>query len=161
MRAPYIKLPQSGGTIIQLHHSFYGRFPSIPSLQTSLHFISISSTTMPSMQLTLLALLGAANAANHAIVVGPSLKFHPSSVSAAEGDTVSFQIHEDHNVQQGTFSSPCQDMSGGFSSGGSFHGASVNPNLFIVTINSTDPIFGYCGEEGHCQAGMTFGINVP
>lgn len=116
---------------------------------------------MLSDRFTTLALLGVAQAVNHAIVVGPDFKFHPNGVTAAEGDTVSFQIHEDHNVQESTFNNPCQDMSGGFSSGGSFHGADVNPNLFIVTINSTDPIWVYCGEEGHCQAGMVFAINAP
>lgn len=116
---------------------------------------------MLSTHLTTLALLSVARAVNHPIVVGPDFHFHPNSVTAAKGDTVSFQIHEDHNVQQGTFDNPCQSLTGGFSSGGSFHGASVNPELFIVTINSTDAIYGYCGEEGHCQAGMVFAINAP
>src|SRR5882762_11528823 len=32
---------------------------------------------------------------------------------------------------------------------------------FQITINDTQPIWGYCGQTGHCQAGMVFGINAP
>jgi plastocyanin len=32
---------------------------------------------------------------------------------------------------------------------------------FQITINDTNPIWGYCGQTGHCQAGMVFGFNTP
>ena len=106
------------------------------------------------------ALLSAvANAADHVIVVGPDLKFHPDSLTAAKGDTITFKINSDHNVQSGSFSSPC--VSSGFSSGKSFSGSGVNPLGFVVTLNDTNPIYGFCGEEGHCQGGMTYAINAP
>lgn len=35
------------------------------------------------------------------------------------------------------------------------------PRLFLVTVNSTDPIYFYCGQIGHCQAGMVGVINPP
>jgi hypothetical protein len=35
------------------------------------------------------------------------------------------------------------------------------PMMFLVTINTTDPIYYYCGQIGHCQAGMVGVINPP
>lgn len=35
------------------------------------------------------------------------------------------------------------------------------PIMFLVTINTTDPIYYYCGQIGHCQAGMVGVINPP
>jgi hypothetical protein len=38
----------------------------------------------------------------------------------------------------------------------------MNQSLFfLLTINSTDPIYYYCGQVGHCQAGMVGVINPP
>jgi hypothetical protein len=28
-----------------------------------------------------------------------------------------------------------------------------------VTVNNTDPVFFYCAQVGHCQAGMVFALN--
>jgi hypothetical protein len=33
--------------------------------------------------------------------------------------------------------------------------------FFLLTINSTDSIYYYCGQIGHCQAGMVGVINPP
>lgn len=33
--------------------------------------------------------------------------------------------------------------------------------LFLLTINTTDPIYYYCGQIGHCQKGMVGVINPP
>jgi hypothetical protein len=35
------------------------------------------------------------------------------------------------------------------------------PIQFLVTINTTDPIYYYCGQIGHCQGGMVGVINPP
>jgi hypothetical protein len=32
---------------------------------------------------------------------------------------------------------------------------------FQITIDNTQPIWGYCGQTGHCEAGMVFGFNTP
>jgi hypothetical protein len=32
---------------------------------------------------------------------------------------------------------------------------------FQITINDTKPVWGYCGQTGHCQQGMVFGFNTP
>jgi len=42
-------------------------------------------------------------------------------------------------------------------------GADVYNNFpeFQITINDTNPIWGYCSQTGHCQQGMVFSINAP
>jgi hypothetical protein len=43
----------------------------------------------------------------------------------------------------------------------------VNANVtsgyptFQITINDSNPIWGYCGQTGHCSQGMVFSINAP
>jgi len=37
----------------------------------------------------------------------------------------------------------------------------VGATSFTVTINDTNPIWYYCGQVGHCQAGMVGVINPP
>jgi hypothetical protein len=32
---------------------------------------------------------------------------------------------------------------------------------FQIKVNDTKPIWGYCGQTGHCEAGMVFSINAP
>jgi hypothetical protein len=41
--------------------------------------------------------------------------------------------------------------------------ANVTSNFptFQIKINDTSPIWGYCGQTGHCEAGMVFSINAP
>ncbi len=31
--------------------------------------------------------------------------------------------------------------------------------MFVVTVSSTDPIFFYCGQVGHCKSGMVGVVN--
>jgi plastocyanin len=113
------------------------------------------------MHYTALALLvGLVSAADHSVTVGGSdFAFHPSSITAAKGDTVSFKIGSLHSVHSGSFGSPC--VQSGFSSGGPFSGSGFNSKLFQVTINDTNPIYGFCGTPEHCQQGMVFAINAP
>jgi hypothetical protein len=41
--------------------------------------------------------------------------------------------------------------------------ADVTSNFpeFTIKVNDTKPIWGYCGQTGHCQQGMVFSINAP
>jgi plastocyanin len=41
--------------------------------------------------------------------------------------------------------------------------ANVTSNFpeFTIKVNDTKPIWGYCGQTGHCQQGMVFSINAP
>lgn len=49
-----------------------------------------------------------ASAAVHTVQVGPSaLTFVPQTISAAQGDTVIFELFPGHDVVEGDFDSPC------------------------------------------------------
>ncbi|KAJ5138059.1 hypothetical protein N7526_004292 [Penicillium atrosanguineum] len=87
------------------------------------------------------------------INVGKSgLKFSPDTLNVAAGDKVEFHFFPgDHSVTQASFDKPCRPLSdSSFSSG---------PPVFTLTVNDTKPIWFYCGQVGHCQAGMVGVIN--
>lgn len=112
---------------------------------------------------TLLSAICAVNAANIVVDVatGGVLAFTNNSITAAVGDTVSFQFEAgNHSVTQSTFSAPCTRSAGGFGSG--FHTA-ANATQFTITINDTKPIWYYCGQTQpiiHCHQGMVGAINA-
>ncbi|KAF5350040.1 hypothetical protein D9756_009208 [Leucocoprinus leucothites] len=106
---------------------------------------------------------------NHKIIVGANGQFaySPSNITAAVGDTVTFEFHpKNHTVTQSSFSNPCQPLEQstgtvGFKSGFRPVGADdTDFPTFTITINDTAPIWGYCGQTGHCGAGMVFAINA-
>lgn len=112
---------------------------------------------------TLLSAVCAVNAANTVVTVGmnSALAFTSDSITAAVGDTISFQFQAgNHSVTQTTFANPCTRMAGGFASG--FHQA-ANATQFTITINDTNPIWYYCGQTQplvHCHLGMVGAINA-
>jgi len=109
------------------------------------------------------ALASVASAANTIQVqVGQgALAFTPSSVNATTGDMIQFIFNpKNHTVTQSTFAAPCQAMANGIDSG--FMPVAANatqvPSM-MVTINSTDPVWFYCRQPGHCGQGMVFAVN--
>ena len=101
------------------------------------------------------ALVATALAATYDITIGPGLNYSPDSITAAEGDIVSFTFGSGHNVVSGSFDSPCQP------DGTIYSGDGSDGDVFSVTINGTDPIWLYCSIPGHCQGGMAMVINAP
>ena len=100
----------------------------------------------------------------HKVTVGKdsSLLFSPDSVTAAVGDFIEWHFYMGtHSVVQGVFSTPCAPSTGAFVSGGFRTTTEENANVFRVQVNSTDPIWYYCGVPGHCQGGMVGVINPP
>jgi plastocyanin len=90
------------------------------------------------------------------------LVFSPDTLTAATGDTVVFYFYPGaHSVAQSTFASPCQPLSGGIWSGVFSPTNGEDSNVFEVTIANTDPIWIYCAQVGHCNAGMAMVINPP
>lgn len=90
------------------------------------------------------------------------LVFSPDTLTAATGDTVVFHFYPGaHSVAQSTFASPCQPLSGGIWSGVFSPTSGEDSNVFEVTIANTDPIWIYCAQVGHCNAGMDMVINPP
>ncbi|KAF8175566.1 Cupredoxin [Pholiota molesta] len=106
---------------------------------------------------------------DHRIIVGANgnLVYSPANITAAIGDTVTFEFHpKNHTVTQSSFLKPCQSLqetsgTAGFKSGFMPVDASATTfPTFQITINDTAPIWGYCGQVGHCAAGMVFAINA-
>jgi len=108
--------------------------------------------------------------ASHLVLVGDNgtLAFNPSSIQAAQGDTVSFEFRsKNHSVTQSTFANPCALMAtpkAGVDSG--FQLTSNTTTTFAqwtITIdNATAPLWFFCAHntpKNHCQAGMVFAIN--
>jgi len=88
--------------------------------------------------------------------------FSPDTLTAAIGDTVVFHFYPGgHSVAQSTFASPCQPLSGGIWSGFFSPTNGKDSNVFEVSIANTDPIWIYCAQVGHCNAGMAMVINPP
>ncbi|KAF6759199.1 hypothetical protein DFP72DRAFT_1031967 [Ephemerocybe angulata] len=101
----------------------------------------------------------------HRIVVGAAgqLMYSPANITAQINDTVVFEFHpKNHTVTQSSFSTPCEGLPNGFKSGFKPTDATVTDNFptFSIKITDTAPIWGYCGQVGHCQAGMVFAINA-
>ncbi|KZP21225.1 hypothetical protein FIBSPDRAFT_931845 [Athelia psychrophila] len=103
----------------------------------------------------------------HLIVVGgnSTLTFSPTSVNASVGDTVAFQFQsKNHTVTQSTFAAPCANMTTpteGIDSGfqAVAAGATSFPQWSFNVTNATTPLWFYCRQTGHCEAGMVFAVN--
>ncbi|KAH0394408.1 hypothetical protein KCU89_g11394, partial [Aureobasidium melanogenum] len=109
------------------------------------------------------SLLGSAYAASHSIDVGEGgLVFSPNSTTAAVGDTVTFHFYpRAHGVARSSYPSPCAAIDNGFNSGFVQVASGESATTFTITINNTDPIWYYCPQGDHCQAGMVGVINSP
>lgn len=103
-------------------------------------------------------------AAQQIVEVGDDGKFiyNPDTVMAAVGDTVVFEFYPGgHSVAQSTFNSPCEPATNGIWSGFFNPSSNKDSNVFEITINDTNPIWIYCAQVGHCNAGMAMVINPP
>ncbi|KAH7408551.1 Cupredoxin [Phaeosphaeria sp. MPI-PUGE-AT-0046c] len=114
------------------------------------------------------ALVGAAVAENHFVAVANktgALVFVPETVTAAEGDTVTFRFWpKNHSVAQSTFAQPCAPMNNGFWSGfvPTTSTEKVADWTFTYEVkNASAPVWFYCTQGQHCQAGMVGVINPP
>lgn len=114
------------------------------------------------------ALAGTVYAAEHTIAVGTKagdVVFKPENVTAAEGDTVVFKFWpKNHSVAQAAFNSPCAPMANGFWSGfvPTMDTAAASNWTFTYEVkNASQPVWFYCTQGKHCQAGMVGVINPP
>ncbi|KAH8106878.1 Cupredoxin [Cristinia sonorae] len=120
--------------------------------------------------LAALPFIGAALAqTNHVVLVGANgtLTYSPSEITAAAGDTVSFQfLSKNHTVTQSTFTSPCSNMTNPDGSLGVDSGFQAVPagatqfQQWTITVNNASaPMWFYCRQANHCAQGMVFAIN--
>ncbi|KAL9108835.1 MAG: hypothetical protein Q9227_006492 [Pyrenula ochraceoflavens] len=100
----------------------------------------------------------------HQVTVGGNagLVYTPDSIMAQMGDMVQFNFMSmNHTVTQSSFAEPCVKMANGADSG-----FMANPNntmnpppMMMMQVMTTDPIWMYCRQKGHCGKGMAFSIN--
>jgi plastocyanin len=111
---------------------------------------------MFSNSVVIASLISLVTAANITIEVGQDgNSFTPSTITADIDDTVTFDFTGSrHDVVQSSFEDPCAPLSGGF-----YVPAQTMKAQFIVTINSTDPLYFYCSVGRHCGVGMVGIIN--
>ncbi|EPS43252.1 hypothetical protein H072_2780 [Dactylellina haptotyla CBS 200.50] len=95
--------------------------------------------------------------------------FDPQEIQAAVGDLIQFQFHPmNHSVVRAAFADPCvpiEDSPSGNGTAGFYSGfmpvaqdASVMPT-FSITVENDKPIWFYCSQGKHCQAGMVGAVN--
>ncbi|KAF1914607.1 Cupredoxin [Ampelomyces quisqualis] len=112
----------------------------------------------------------------HIVTVGGpngSLIFSPSNVKAQAGDLVQFQFHaKNHSVAQSTFNEPCVPIqnvmanktdaffSGFMPTNASFE-STTNILTYTIRVKDDKPVWFYCSQGKHCQAGMVGAVNAP
>ncbi|KAH8157701.1 hypothetical protein CIB48_g10550 [Xylaria polymorpha] len=100
----------------------------------------------------------AAPGATHTVQVGGAagLAYSPSELKAAVGDMVVFTfMSQNHTVTQSTFATPCDPMAGGMDSGfqANKDNAVVPAPQVAMQVMTSDPIWFYCAQTGHCVQG--------
>ncbi|KAK4228553.1 hypothetical protein QBC38DRAFT_150660 [Podospora fimiseda] len=94
------------------------------------------------------------------------LTFEPNEIRAARDDIIEFRFWpRNHSVVAGRFNEACvpAPSGAGFYSGFLPTPAdTINPQVFRIRINNSDPIVFYCSQNNgqHCKNGM-FGIINP
>ncbi|PPQ76541.1 hypothetical protein CVT26_013240 [Gymnopilus dilepis] len=112
-----------------------------------------------------MALVCVASATLFNVTVGKddALTFDPSTLNDVQtGDIVTFTFaSNNHSVTQSTFSKPCHRRIRGADSG--FMPVDLDaiklPQFTIHVDNTSAPLWFFCAQAGHCQAGMVFAIN--
>ncbi|KAG0648011.1 putative GPI-anchored cupredoxin [Hyphodiscus hymeniophilus] len=128
----------------------YGPPPAAPKSSTSAAAAKApASTTASSTNGVQTIAVGANN----------GFAFTPNSLTAAVGSSIEFNFNPpEHSVVEGSFASPCVPANNSaFYSGGQ----TSSSTAFTIVVNSTDPIWFFCGFPGHCGLGMVGVINPP
>lgn len=120
----------------------------------------------------LFALLGLASAQKvHVVSVASTnntLAFFPDNLKADVGDMIQFQFRAgNHSVVQSTFDQPCSPINEHTNTTGIFSGyqpvaASASAGdipTYTVMVAAKTPLWMYCSQGKHCQAGMVMVIN--
>lgn len=86
------------------------------------------------------------------------------------GDTIKFTfVAKNHTATQSSFDSPCSELIGadghtptGFDTGFNPIDPSNPQNKSAsFLVQTLDPLWFYCRQQGHCQKGMVFAVNPP
>ncbi|KAJ6024689.1 hypothetical protein N7540_005486 [Penicillium herquei] len=104
---------------------------------------------------------GSASSTTQSVDVGENgFTFNPDTIHVPAGGVVEFHFYPgDHSVAQAAFDNPCHPMSDTSFFSGFMESAIDGKPVWSLTVNDTHPIWFYCGQVGHCQAGMVGVIN--
>ncbi|KAF4119423.1 hypothetical protein GMORB2_4765 [Geosmithia morbida] len=105
-----------------------------------------------------------AAAATHTVIVGgDDLVYIPDQLNDVPvGDMVIFQfMQQNHTVTQSSFATPCDPLDGGLDTGfqPNADNAVSPPPQVAMQVTTTEPLWFYCKQMGHCGKGMVFSIN--
>ncbi|KAF8879077.1 Cupredoxin [Gymnopilus junonius] len=111
------------------------------------------------------AILSIVSATQFNVTVGKNdmLTFDPAILTDVQtGDVITFTfVSNNHSVTQSTFRRPCHPRIRGANSG--FMPVDPKsaqfPEFTIHIDNTSGPLWFFCAQNGHCQAGMVFAIN--
>ncbi|KAJ5221108.1 uncharacterized protein N7469_009995 [Penicillium citrinum] len=104
---------------------------------------------------------GSASSTTQSVDVGENgFIFKPDTIHVPAGGVVEFHFYPgDHSVVQAAFDNPCHPMSDTSFFSGFIPATNQKKPVWSLTVNDTNPIWFYCGQVGHCQAGMVGVIN--
>jgi plastocyanin len=116
---------------------------------------------------TFLGLAACVCADNITVKVGENggLTYSPESVTAKEGDIISFQfLAKNHSVTQSSFNDPCTRLTTPTLGIDSDYqpvpaNATMVPQYSFTVVNASSPLWFYCKQGAHCKAGMVFAVN--
>ncbi|KAK0634352.1 Cupredoxin [Bombardia bombarda] len=100
------------------------------------------------------------------VALNKTLTFSPNNIKVNPGEMVQFQFAAgNHTITQSTFNEPCQPIAKhsnvtGFHSG--FMPVDATAAMvptYTIMVNNTTPIWAYCAQGKHCEAGMVMVIN--
>jgi len=88
-----------------------------------------------------------------------ALVFSPSTITANAGDEVQFVFYgRNHSLADSSFDDPCVPTNKIFS--GFMPAKDGNPT-WTINVKTADPIWLFCSQGDHCEAGMVAVINPP
>ncbi|KAL5340443.1 hypothetical protein BJX70DRAFT_360997 [Aspergillus crustosus] len=95
--------------------------------------------------------------------LGGALRFDPDNVVAEIGDVIEWHfLPLNHTVAQSNFANPCVPLADGSSFFPGFEfatSAGQADDVFQIVVQDKNPIWYYCPQGRHCQAGMSGVIN--
>ncbi|KAK5987578.1 putative GPI-anchored cupredoxin [Cladobotryum mycophilum] len=90
------------------------------------------------------------------------LTFSPADIKADVGDILEWHFFpQNHSVVAADFAGPCKPAAkGGFFSSWMPTASGEGKDVFRVTVQDTKPIWFYCSQGKHCEAGMVGAVNA-
>jgi len=127
--------------------------------QSSVVATASSSSTQPTSSST----QAAAKSVQSVDVGEDGFTFSPNTLTVSPGDKVEFHFYPgNHSVTQASFAKPCHPLSDASIFSGFVETTDGEADeVFTIVVNDTNPIWLYCAQIGHCQAGMVAVINPP